>query len=316
MNNEWTFDNIPDLTGKVIIVTGGNSGLGYEAVKMFSRKNAEVILASRNLERGEKAKETIKAEFPHVNIKVMKLDLANLRSVHDFANSFKKDHEKLDILLNNAGIMWCPYNKTKDGFESQMGTNHFGHFALTGLLLDLLKKTKGARVVNVSSLGHRNGNIDFDNLLFENGGYKPNQAYYNSKLANLLFTYELQRKFEKHDLDIISVAAHPGASLTNLSRYAERKLWFRILKPLLLPLIQPASMGTLPEVRASVDPNVRGGQYYGPDGRREMKGYPVLVNSIEESHNLESAEKLWKISEELTKIKYNFLGEINRNELK
>jgi NAD(P)-dependent dehydrogenase (short-subunit alcohol dehydrogenase family) len=306
MNNEWTFDNIPDLTGKVIIVTGGNSGLGYEAVKMFSRKNAEVILASRNLERGEKAKETIKAEFPHVNIKVMKLDLADLGSVHDFANNFKKDHEKLDILLNNAGIMWCPYNKTKDGFESQMGTNHFGHFALTGLLLDLLKKTKGARVVNVSSLGHRNGEMNFDNLLFENGDYKPNQAYYNSKLANLLFTYELQRKFEKHNLDIISVAAHPGGSNTNLPRYADKKIWFRILKPLLLPLMQSAEMGTLPEVRASVDSIVKGSEYYGPGGRREFKGYPVRVESNGASHNKEDAEKLWEVSERLTNIKYNF----------
>jgi NAD(P)-dependent dehydrogenase (short-subunit alcohol dehydrogenase family) len=202
--------------------------------------------------------------------------------------------------------MWCPYNKTKDGFESQMGTNHFGHFALTGLLLDLLKKTEDARIVNVSSLGHRNGELDFNNLLFENGGYKPTQAYYNSKLANLLFTYELQRKFETHDLDIISVAAHPGGSATNLMRYVEKKLWFRILKPLLYILAQSASMGTLPEVRASVDPNVKGGEYYGPGGRREFKGYPVRVESNGVSHNKEDAKKLWEVSERLTKIKYNF----------
>jgi NAD(P)-dependent dehydrogenase (short-subunit alcohol dehydrogenase family) len=303
---KWTFEDIPDLTGKTIIVTGGNSGLGYEAVKMFSRKNAEVILASRNLERGETAKETIKAEFPHVNIKIMKLDLADLGSVHDFANNFKKDHERLDILLNNAGIMWCPYNETKDGFEYQMGINHLGHFALTGLLLDPLKKTKGARVVNVSSLGHRNGKMNFENLLFEKGEYKPTQAYYNSKLANLLFTYELQRKFEEYDLDIISAAAHPGGSATNLMRYVEKKFWFRALKPLLYLMVQSASMGTLPEVRASVDPNVKGAEYYGPGGRREFKGYPVRVGSNGASHNKEDAKKLWEVSERLTKVKYNF----------
>jgi NAD(P)-dependent dehydrogenase (short-subunit alcohol dehydrogenase family) len=306
MNNEWTFDNIPDLSGKTIIVTGGNCGLGYEAVKMFSRKNAEVILASRNLERGENAKKTIKEEFPHVNIKVMKLDLADLQSVHDFVNDFKKSHDRLDILLNNAGIMWCPYNKTKDGFESQMGTNHLGHFALTGLLLNLLKKTKDARIVNVSSLGHRNGVMNFDNFLCENGDYKPTQAYYNSKLANLLFTYELQRKFENHNLNIISVAAHPGGSATNLSRYVEKKLWFRILKPLLYIFAQSAEMGTLPEVRASVDPNVKGSEYYGPDSKREFKGYPVRVESIPASHSVEDAKKLWEISERLTDVIYNF----------
>ncbi len=303
---KWTYENIQDLTGKTIIVTGGNSGLGYEAVKMFSRKGALVILTARDMKKGRKAKRVIKAEFPKARIDVMELDLADLSSVKNFVNDFKDNYERLDVLLNNAGIMWCPYDRTKDGFESQLGTNHFGHFALTGQLLDVLMATKGSRVVNVSSLGHRNGVMDFDNLQFEKGGYKPTQAYFNSKLANLLFTYELQRRFEKNGLDIISVAAHPGGSATNLSRHVETKLWFRITKPLLSIIAQSAAQGTLPEVRASVDRNVKGGLYYGPGGFNEMRGYPIIVQSIKESHSRKDAKKLWKISEELTGTKYKF----------
>jgi len=304
--NNWTFENIPDLTGKTIIVTGGNSGLGFEAVKDFGRKNAEVILATRNLEKGKSARKQILSEFPNCNIKVMQLDLADLDSVKAFAENFKTNYLRLDVLLNNAGIMWCPYHKTKDGFEAQMGVNHLGHFALTGLLLDKLKSTTNSRVVNVSSLGHRDGKMDFDNLLFENGGYHPRQAYYNSKLANLLFTYELQRKFEVNGLDVISVAAHPGGSITNLARHVEDKFWFKVLRPIVSSIAQSAAMGTLPEVRAAVDKNVRGGEYYGPKGLRETKGYPVLVESIPASHNLEDAKKLWELSEKLTGINFSF----------
>lgn len=303
---KWTFNDIPDLKGKTIIVTGSNVGLGYEAVKAFSRKGAQVISACRSVGKGEAAKYKIEKEHPGVKIEVMRLDLADLSSIHKFAENFKKKYNKLDVLLNNAGIMWCPYNKTKDGFESQIGVNHFGHYALTGLLLDVLKKTKGARVVNVSSLGHRRGKMDYNNLMFEKGGYTPTQAYFNSKLANLLFTYELQRKFKENKLDIISVAAHPGGSATDLSRHVEKRFFFKVLKPLFLVLTQSAEMGTLPEVRASVDPNVKGGEYYGPRGFNEMKGYPVLVKSIPASHSIGSAKRLWEISEKLTKIKYNF----------
>jgi NAD(P)-dependent dehydrogenase (short-subunit alcohol dehydrogenase family) len=303
---KWTSKNIPDLTGKIIIVTGGNSGLGFEAVKAFGRKNATVILASRNFEKGETAKKEILSEFPNCKIDVMQLDLGDLSSVKAFANTFKGNYHQLDILLNNAGIMWCPYHKTKDGFESQMGVNHLGHFALTGLLLDVLKKTKKSRVVNVSSLGHRQGKMDFNNLLFEKGGYNPRQAYFNSKLANLLFTYELQRKFEANGLDVISVAAHPGGSNTNLARHVEGQFWFKLLAPIITPIANTAAMGTLPEVRASVDSNVKGGEYYGPRKLGEMRGYPILVKSIPASHSREDAKKLWKMSENLTGIKYQF----------
>lgn len=306
MTQKWTYANIPDLSGKTIIVTGSNVGLGYEAVKMFSRKGAQVISACRSVERGQAAKDEIVKKHPDVKIDVMKLDLADLASIHEFTENFKKKYNKLDILLNNAGIMWCPYSKTKDGLETQIGVNHFGHYALTGLLLDLLKKTKKSRVVNVSSNGHKGGKIDFDNIFFEKGGYKPTQAYFNSKLANLLFSYELQRKFKEHELDVISVAAHPGGSATNLARHVERVWYFKLLKPLLLFLAQSAEIGTLPEVRASVDANVRGGEYYGPRGFKEMRGHPVLVKSNEASHSLEDAKKLWEISEKVTGVKYNF----------
>lgn len=305
-NKNWTFDNIPDLTGKTIIVTGGNSGLGFEAVKMFAEKHADVILASRSLQRGEDAKNLILKEFPNSKIDVRQLDLGDLSSVKKFASAFKKDYSQIDILLNNAGIMWCPYDQTKDGFESQMGVNHFGHFALTGLLLDLITKTDKARVVNVSSLGHRSAKWNPNELMFDKNNYAATIAYFNSKFANLLFTYELQRKFEEHNINAIAVAAHPGGSNTNLPKYVEKKLIFKILKPLLLVLTQSAEKGTLPEVRASVDKNVKGGEYYGPKGLGEMGGFPVLVKSTKDSYNQEYAKRLWEDSEKLTGIRYKF----------
>jgi NAD(P)-dependent dehydrogenase (short-subunit alcohol dehydrogenase family) len=302
----WTKENIPDLSGKTIIVTGANVGLGYEAVKMLSRMNAEVILASRSIQRGDEAKRKILDEVPSAKVQVMKLDLADLQSIRDFSDEFNRNYEKLDILLNNAGVMWCPYDKTKDGFELQMGVNHFGHFALTGWLLDSLKKAPKSRVVTVSSLGHRRAKLDLNNPMFNENNYDRNVAYFNSKLSNLLFSYELQRKFDERNLDITSIAAHPGGSATDLSRHVEQNAWFKLLRPLFVLLAQSAEKGTLPEVRASVDPDVKGGEYYGPKGFNEMGGYPVLVKSTKDSHDLESAKRLWKISEELTGVQYAF----------
>ena len=209
----------------------------------------------------------------------------------------------------NAGVMWTPYSKTEDGFETQFGTNHFGHFALTGLLIDHLLKTPRARVVNVSSIGHRRGVMDFDNLMFEDGsGYSRHGAYGRSKLANLLFTYELQRKFDAINADAIAAAAHPGGTSTNLSRHIEDRWYFRALRPLMELIAQSAAMGALPTLRAAVDPEVKGGQYYGPGGFREYRGYPVLVQSNGASHNLEDAKRLWAVSEELTGVTYNWKG--------
>jgi NAD(P)-dependent dehydrogenase (short-subunit alcohol dehydrogenase family) len=301
----WSTTNIPDLTGKVIIVTGGNSGLGYESVKAFAEKGADVILTSRSVEKGEAAKKAIGKVKG--NIIVLPLDLMDFSSIRSFTEKFQQKYKRLDVLLNNAGIMTTPYFLTKDGLEAQMGTNHFGHFALTGLLFGLIKNTPKSRIVNVSSMAHKQGKMDFSNLLFENGkGYSPIKSYGRSKLANLLFTYELQRKMEASGIKSIAVAAHPGVSSTNLFQYLEEKMIFKIFKPLMSPFIQEQAMGALPQIRASVDENVKGGDYYGPDGFNEMKGFPVLVKSNATSHNLEDAKKLWEVSEKITGISFPF----------
>jgi NAD(P)-dependent dehydrogenase (short-subunit alcohol dehydrogenase family) len=263
-----------------------------------------VVLASRSTVKGEEAKAEILKDVPDGKIKVMQLDLGNLESVKNFASAFKLGYKKLDVLLNNAGIMMTPYFTTKDGFEGQLGTNHLGHFALTGLLMDVILKTQSARIVNVSSGAHKSGEMDFSNLQFENGtGYKPMKAYGRSKLSNLLFTYELQRRLVAAKKDTISVAAHPGVAMTNLARHLEGKFLFKILTPLFKMMAQDQAMGALPQIRASVAPEAKGSEYYGPDGKKEYKGYPVLVQSNEASHNLEDAAKLWEESEKLTGVK-------------
>ncbi|KPL24301.1 MAG: short-chain dehydrogenase, partial [Bacteroides sp. SM1_62] len=270
-NSNWTIDQVPDLSGKIMVVTGGNSGLGYESVRAFAMKGAEVILASRSTEKGEVAKSAILKDFPDGKIKVMQLDLSDLDSVRRFAGKFLDEYEKLDVLMNNAGIMMTPYFKTKDGFEGQFGVNHLGHFALTGLLLDVLLKTPGSSIVNVSSGAHKMGRMDFSDLQFENGrAYSPLKSYGQSKLSNLLFAYELQRKLESAHKDTISLAAHPGTSMTNLGRHLEGKLMYKILFPFFKWMSQDQAQGALPQIRASVDPRAKGGEYYGPDGRREM----------------------------------------------
>jgi len=305
-SKNWTIKEIPNLKGKTIIVTGGNSGLGYEAVKAFARKNATVIMACRSVSKGEIARKQIVDITSKSHIVVMELDLTDLNSIRSFVVKFKQNYTQLDVLLNNAGIMMVPYGLTKDGFEKQIGTNHLGHYALTGLLLDMLKVTPKSRVVNVSSIAHKQGVMNYDNLLYDNGvGYSPMKAYGRSKLSNLLFSYELQRYFEANKIDCISVAAHPGVSDTNLFAHAASKWVMALLKPLFMFMVQPAAMGALPEMRASVDDKVKGGEYYGPNGKREMKGYPVLVQSTPASQDKESARKLWEISEKLTKVIYN-----------
>ena len=303
----WTTRDIPDLSGKTVVITGGNSGLGFESAKALAHRGADVILACRSSERGESARGEILAHLAHAKVHAMTLDLQDLASVASFATKFSEDFGRLDILMNNAGIMNTPYGLTKDGFESQLGTNHLGHFVLTGQLLDVLKSTAGSRVVTVSSSAHRAGTMKFDNLLFQNGtGYTPLKAYGRSKLANLLFTYELQRQFARHDIGSISTAAHPGASQTNLGRHIEHTLPFRVFNPLLRRVVQGSERGALSQLRAAVSPEVCGGHYYGPDGHFGMSGYPVLVRSSRASYSLDDAEKLWRESERLTGITYQF----------
>jgi NAD(P)-dependent dehydrogenase (short-subunit alcohol dehydrogenase family) len=305
----WTTEDIPNLTGKVMIVTGANSGIGYEAAKEFARKGAQTILACRNIEKAKIALEQIQAEIPDAQAEIMQLDLANLESVRTFVEAFKAKYQQLDVLVNNAGIMNVPYMTTVDGFESHLGTNHLGHFALTGLLLETILTTPGSRVVNVSSIGHFGGAMDFGNLMFENGqGYDAQAAYRRSKLANLLFTYKLERKLEEHGVDAIAVASHPGISNTDL---ADHIPVVRLLRPVIGWVLQNAAMGALPTLRASVDPDVTGGQYYGPGGKNEHRGYPVVVESSEASHNQADAQRLWEISEALTGVDYNLTGKMS-----
>lgn len=305
-NSKWSLEKIPDQTGKVIIVTGGNSGLGLVSATFFANKSAEVIIACRSLAKGETAKKEILEQNPEAKVRVMEIDLTDLNSIKNFAANFSKDYSRLDILLNNAGIMTTPYKLTKDGFESQFGTNHLGHFALTGLLMGIISKTPKSRVVNVSSMAHRNKKMDFDNLQFENGkGYTPMKAYGRSKLSNLLFTYELQRFFERNKIDSIAVAAHPGVANTNLGHHIEHKFLYKIIRPIADLVIQTSKLGAFPQIRAAGDPDVKGAEFYGPERIFQMMGYPVLVKSNNASQNINYAKKLWDISEKLTGIVYN-----------
>ena len=309
MSRNWTTNDIPDLTGKVIIVTGANSGIGFEASKEFARKGAQTVMACRSMDKAQVALAQIQAEIPHAPAEIMQLDLANQATIHQFAETFKAKYARLDVLVNNAGIMMVPYGTTKDGFEKQLGTNHLGHFALTGLLSELLLKTPGSRVVNVTSNGHRFGDMDFDNLMYEGGNdYSPTLAYGRSKLANLLFTYELQRRYEAQGANAIAVAAHPGSSNTNLGHHLADQWYMRLALVLLKLVIQSASMGALPMIRASVDPSTKGGDYYGPRWLKQQRGAPILVQSSEASHDLVDAKRLWQVSEELTNVNFGPLS--------
>jgi NAD(P)-dependent dehydrogenase (short-subunit alcohol dehydrogenase family) len=295
----WTTADIPDLSGKVAIVTGANSGIGYETALELAQKGATVVMACRSLLKAESAANEIRQTNPSGEVVVMKLDLGDLDSVRDFAAAFQARYDRLDLLINNAGIMVPPYGKTAQGFETQIGVNHLGHFALTGLLLDVLLRTSQSRVVTVSSGSHRFGQMDFADLHWERKTYKPNPAYGQSKLANLLFTYELQRKLAAAGRDIIAVAAHPGWTETNLQQHSG-------LASFLNPFFaQPQPMGALPTLRAAVDPSADGGEYYGPAGFMEMRGYPVVVESNDASHNLADARRLWQVSERLTGVTFD-----------
>lgn len=303
--SKWTTNNMPDLTGKVIIVTGANSGIGFEACKDFARKGAQVVMACRNMQKANDALAELQRAAPNANAEIIELDLASQKSVHAFADAFKAKYDRLDVLVNNAGIMMVPFGVTEDGFERQFGTNHLGHFALTGLLIDLLKATDNSRVVNISSMGHRRGDMNFDNLMYGGGqGYSPFASYARSKLANLLFTYELQRRFEQNGMNALAVAAHPGGSKTNLGNHLTDGLMGRAMMLFANRFAQSAAMGALPTIRAAVDPATHGGDYYGPGGFMELRGDPVKVKSSSASHHSADQRKLWEVSEQLTGIHY------------
>ncbi|WP_422122346.1 oxidoreductase [Planococcus sp. X10-3] len=288
------------LTGKIAIITGANSGLGLETAKIFARQGAQVILAVRDIEKGNTAKQEIAEESPQAAVEVMKLDLSDLDSVRAFAENVISRFDSLDLLINNAGVMTPPYAKTNDGFELQFGSNHLGHFALTGLLLPLLMHTENSRVVTLSSLAHRKASIYFDNLDGSNG-YKGMKFYGQSKLANLMFATELDKRLKQHGLSTLSIACHPGISATNLFKFAPR-----IFRGLMNRYLQPATMGALPTVYAATDPGIKGGEYIGPDGKGQRKGYPVLEEPDPAVNDEGIRTKLWEVSEKLSGVTFNF----------
>jgi hypothetical protein len=306
----WTLRDVPDLTGRTIVVTGANSGLGLEAARAFAGRGAHVVLACRSAERADGARASIVQSQPAASLEVMTLDLANLSSVRVFGAAFSARHDRLDVLCNNAGVMALPRRETVDGFEMQIGTNHLGHFALTGLLLPVLLRTPGSRVVTQSSNMHRIGRVDVDDLQGSTR-YGRWAAYGQSKLANLLFAYELQRRLARAGAATASVACHPGYSSTELAfagaRMERSALMERIFELGNRLLAQPAAAGALPMVYAATAPQVRGGEYYGPDGFGEMWGTPKRVSSNGRSHDAAAAAKLWALSEELTRVQYEAL---------
>jgi NAD(P)-dependent dehydrogenase (short-subunit alcohol dehydrogenase family) len=299
--SKWTTANIGDQTGRTAVITGANTGLGYETAAALAAKGANVVLAVRNLEKGKAAADLISRRTPGASVALQELDLTSLESVRAAAEELRSKHDTIDLLINNAGVMMTPKSTTKDGFELQFGTNHLGHFALTGLLLDRVLAVPGSRVVTVSSTGHRFARgIRFDDLQWEHD-YSRVGAYGQAKLANLMFTYELQRRLI--GTNTIAAAAHPGFSNTELGRNtpAPIRRAFDFVAPL---LTQNADMGSLPTLRAATDPGVLGGQYFGPDGFAEQRGYPKVVASTQASHDTDAQRRLWAVSEELTGVTF------------
>ncbi|OBJ57141.1 SDR family NAD(P)-dependent oxidoreductase [Mycobacterium sp. 1423905.2] len=303
-NRKWSQADIPDQSGRVAVVTGANTGIGYYTAAALAYSGAHVVLAVRNLEKGNAALARIVAAKPEADVTLQQLDLGSLASVRAAADALRGAYPRIDLLINNAGVMWTPKQVTADGFELQFGTNHLGHFALTGLLLDHLLPVRGSRVVTVSSLGHRiRAAIHFDDLQWERS-YSRVGAYGQAKLANLLFTYELQRRLAaQEEANTVAVAAHPGGSNTELARNLPSI--FRPVKAVLGPLLfQSPESGALPTLRAATDPDVQGGQYYGPDGLGEQRGAPKLVQSSAQSHDQDLQRRLWTVSEELTGVTF------------
>jgi NAD(P)-dependent dehydrogenase (short-subunit alcohol dehydrogenase family) len=308
MGNKWSTEQLPAQAGKVAIVTGGNSGIGFHTALALAKKDVEVILACRDLQKGREAKSNIVNEYSDARITCIKIDLSSLREVGEFVKHFQKQYNKLDLLINNAGIMMSPYKVTEDGFENQLATNYIGHFALTGLLLPLLTNTPGSRVVTLSSLSYKWAEIQFEELRARKGyfegsdarkSYSRRKAYGQSKRACLIFAYELQRRLSAAGYSTLSVAVHPGLSKTNLDQYFPA-----LIRPLGSLFLQPAKKGALPVLYAALEKDIKGGEFIGPDGFGEMRGYPTKVESDEYSKDIQVAQRLWKASEEMTNIYY------------
>jgi len=307
----WTIEDMPPLTDRTVVVTGANSGLGLEGSKAFARRGATVLMACRSVERGESAAAEIREAVPNATLDVRECDLADLSSVASFADGLREDYDAVDVLCNNAGVMAIPRSETADGFETQFGVNHLGHFALTGHLLDLLGAADGkARIVTQSSGAHEMGEIDFDDLQRERS-YGKWSAYGQSKLANLLFAYELQRRLGNHGWDdVLSIACHPGYADTDLQFRGPREMGSTLRTAAMgvanAVFAQSAEQGALPMLYAATAEDVIGGEYVGPGGLFDMRGAPEFQQSNEASRNEETAERLWAVSTDLTGVEYDF----------
>ena len=300
---EWTAADVGDQSGRVAIVTGSNTGLGFDTALVLAARGARVVLAVRDVAKGEAAAAKLVGKVPRADVAVQSLDVSSLESVRTAADELKSAYPRIDLLINNAGVMYPPKQVTKDGFELQFGTNHLGAFALTGLLLENLLPVEGSRVVAVASIAHRiQAGIHFEDLQWERS-YNRVAAYGQSKLSNLVFTYELDRRLAAGDASTIAVAAHPGVSNTELMRHIPGSglPGFSTVAGL---FTNSAEVGALATLRAATDPAVSGGEYYGPDGFRELRGHPVLVESSEQSHDRDVQRRLWAISEDLTGVTY------------
>jgi NAD(P)-dependent dehydrogenase (short-subunit alcohol dehydrogenase family) len=295
----WTFDDIPDQSGRTAVVTGANTGIGFETALALARKGAHVTLACRSLEKGRAAVDRIVAAHPGAKVDLEPLDLSDLDSVAAFAKRFEDKHDRLDLLILNAGVMVPPESRTAQGFELQFGVNHLGHFALTGALLPLVRATDGARVVVVSSTAATRGEMDFDDLQFTRRGYQAWRAYGQSKLANQLFVRELQRRLRAVGSSVLVTAAHPGWTATDLQRSG----WYMRLFNPIFGMKPP--QGALTTLRAATDPDAAGSDYFGPHGLFQLRGYPRRVEMQERAKNDEDAARLWEVSEELTGVRYD-----------
>jgi NAD(P)-dependent dehydrogenase (short-subunit alcohol dehydrogenase family) len=302
MKEQWNYHDIPDQDGRVALVTGGPSGIGFHIAQMLAKKGAEVILTYRDFVKAQEAMDKIAAGHPGAKLAAVKLDLADLNSVAECADEVKGLYDRLDLLINNAGVMVPPFTKTRQGFELQMGTNHLGHFALTGRLLPLLLLTPHSRIVSVSSLAAFIGKIDPDDLNYAHRRYKKWEAYGQSKLANLLFVRQLSQKLAEHKHQTLAVAAHPGGSPTNLQRTSSY-----FMTQILTPLISQApAAAALPTLRAACDPGVRGGSYWGPSSFFGLTGDPVQAKIPARAMDTLMATQLWALSEKLTGVVYPF----------
>ena len=296
--DKWNMEEVPSQQGKVATVTGSNSGIGYYTTLALVKKNVEVVMACRNMQKAEEAKAKILQQHPAAKMKLMMLDLSSQNDVRRFAHEFQLQFDKLALLINNAGIMMSPYKLTEDAFENQLATNYLGHFALTGLLLPVLANTSNSRVVTLTSISYKWSEIKFDDFHFKHG-YNKRKAYGQSKRACLMFAFELQRRFLMANYNILSIAAHPGLCKTNLDQYFPA-----LIRPLGSLFLQPAQKGALSILYAALSDDVKGGEFIGPNGFQQIRGYPINVDADEYANNKEVSKRLWDASEEMTKVFY------------